>query len=119
QLRNDLPASLPPVLRTMMAKKPQDRYQTPAALAQSLSVLLQMSPGQGALVPTAKPQTALATVNSPYAMPVPVNAVRVRDGRLGRALQALRLVLQRLAPARGGPQEYRRRIVLVGLGSAL
>ncbi len=37
QVRGDLPAGLPAVVRTMMAKRPADRYQTPAAAAAALA----------------------------------------------------------------------------------
>jgi serine/threonine-protein kinase len=36
-LRSNLPPGLPPVLAKMMAKKPEDRYQTPAEAAQALA----------------------------------------------------------------------------------
>jgi serine/threonine-protein kinase len=37
QFRADIPAWLPPILRKMLAKKPEDRYQTPAELVQALA----------------------------------------------------------------------------------
>ncbi|OAI54819.1 hypothetical protein AYO44_03080 [Planctomycetaceae bacterium SCGC AG-212-F19] len=37
ELRSDLPAGLADVIRKMMAKKPEDRYQTPAAAADALA----------------------------------------------------------------------------------
>ncbi|MBY0527566.1 MAG: serine/threonine protein kinase [Gemmataceae bacterium] len=39
QSRTDLPAGLEPILRKMMAKKPEDRYQTPAQVATALATL--------------------------------------------------------------------------------
>src|SRR5262249_40637907 len=61
QQRNDIPASLGPVLRKMMAKKPEDRFQTPREVASALAA------------PTA---TYLPVVASPRdAIPVPVRSV--------------------------------------------
>jgi serine/threonine protein kinase len=37
QLRPGLPADLEPIVRKMLAKKPQDRYQTPGAVAEALA----------------------------------------------------------------------------------
>jgi serine/threonine protein kinase/WD40 repeat protein len=41
QLRPDLPALLPPLVRKMLAKRPEDRYQTPADVATALAPLAQ------------------------------------------------------------------------------
>src|SRR5262245_48689457 len=41
QFRDDLPSGLAPVLRKMLAKRPQDRYQTPGEVAAALANLLQ------------------------------------------------------------------------------
>jgi formylglycine-generating enzyme required for sulfatase activity/tRNA A-37 threonylcarbamoyl transferase component Bud32 len=41
QFRSDLPSGLSPVLRKMLAKRPEDRYQTPAEVVAALSALLE------------------------------------------------------------------------------
>jgi serine/threonine protein kinase len=44
QLRRDLPVALPPVVRKMMAKKPEDRYRTPAAVAVAVAPFCRGTP---------------------------------------------------------------------------
>jgi len=44
QLRPEIPASVGVIVRTLMAKKPEDRYQTPAELAAALAAALQGAP---------------------------------------------------------------------------
>jgi serine/threonine protein kinase len=43
QFRKDLPGALPAVVRKMLAKRPEDRYQTPADVAAALAVPLGIS----------------------------------------------------------------------------
>jgi serine/threonine protein kinase len=47
-LRRDLPAELIAILKRMMAKRPEDRYQTPAEVAAALQSLAQRSKHAGA-----------------------------------------------------------------------
>jgi serine/threonine-protein kinase len=44
QLRRDVPAGLIPILRKMLAKKPDDRFRTPAALVVSLAAYCRPEP---------------------------------------------------------------------------
>ena len=53
-LRPDVPAALAVIVRRMMAKQPQDRYQTPAAVALTLTPFCRMTP-----VPVIKPSSGL------------------------------------------------------------
>lgn len=39
EIRQDLPADLPPILNRMLAKQPQERYQTPGEVAEALAAL--------------------------------------------------------------------------------
>jgi len=48
---SDLPAELPGILRKMLAKKPDDRYQTPGELAEALSAALQQPSMTAAVMP--------------------------------------------------------------------
>jgi serine/threonine-protein kinase len=59
ELRADLPAALVPILDQMMAKTPEDRYQTPSEVAQ-------------ALAPFVKPGTAGAAVEAKKVVTEPI-----------------------------------------------
>lgn len=63
KLRADLPASVPPVLRKMLAKRPEDRYQTPGELARALAWV--HTGGIQATIPT-----AIRVGPTPSAVPV-------------------------------------------------
>ncbi len=43
QLRKEVPESLGAIIRRMCAKKPEERYQTPADVAQALKPFCKMS----------------------------------------------------------------------------
>jgi serine/threonine-protein kinase len=117
QLRGDVPSDLLPVLRKMMAKRPQDRYQLPGEIAQLLSPILHgpaasegaarplvvIAPSHGALLP--------ATVCAPVAR-LPTAGARVpqTEGRFG---QSLRQVLLKWSPFRRHAGSTQRRPLVV------
>ena len=72
-LRPEVPAALDEVLRKMMARKPDDRYQTPIEVAQALMPFT----GKATPVPVALavPVTESATSGVVMAQPVPTAAV--------------------------------------------
>lgn len=55
-LRGGLPGGLPEVVRKLMAKRPQDRYQTPAAAAEALAPYCNASAGSGTRLPPSAPR---------------------------------------------------------------
>src|SRR5262249_62018913 len=55
QFRTDLPPRLQPVVSRMMAKQPQDRFQTPAEAARALEELSPRAAPVALLVPAARP----------------------------------------------------------------
>jgi HEAT repeat protein len=73
-LRPDVPRGLAAVLRKMMAKRPEERYQTPAAVAEALTPF--------ALAPFGKGDTPPAS--SPVPLPAPESVKRRVLGRLPR-----------------------------------
>jgi len=81
--RPEVPAGLVAVVTRLLAKKPEERYQTPAALAEALAVCLQPPPE--AVAPAAAPV--------PSAAPAPARPKTA--GRSGRdaLIQALKLEL--------------------------
>jgi serine/threonine-protein kinase len=68
QLRPDVPPALAAVLRKLMAKRPEDRYQTPAELAAALAALHDLSsrppPPAGAVPPPPGPEVSLSTAST-------------------------------------------------------
>src|SRR5262249_1565782 len=68
QFRTDLPAYLPGVIRKMMAKRPEDRYQTPGEVAQALA---QAASPTGANLPAVISSPKGALVPEAVAMPRP------------------------------------------------
>jgi hypothetical protein len=122
QFRRDVPRDLVPVLRKMMAKRPQDRYQLPGEITELLSPFLQGSRAgehsARALVPVARSQGALlpGTVREPLAqLPAAGVLVPQAGGRFG---QSLRQVLSKLSPFRrdAGSTQHRR-LVLSAIGA--
>jgi serine/threonine protein kinase len=70
QFRDDIPAGLAGVLGKMLAKRPEDRYQTPAEVAAALAPLLNIAgeslPGADPTLPaTAEPTEVLPVANWP------------------------------------------------------
>jgi parallel beta-helix repeat protein len=64
-LRRDLPEELPQVLRRMMAKRPEDRYQTPAEVATALTPLCRTdNENPGRTIDAGPPGVAAETVLS-------------------------------------------------------
>jgi formylglycine-generating enzyme required for sulfatase activity/tRNA A-37 threonylcarbamoyl transferase component Bud32 len=59
KVRPGVPLAIAGVVRKLMAKKPEDRYQTPAALAAELAAIIgSMTPTRPEAIPTALPVTA-------------------------------------------------------------
>jgi serine/threonine protein kinase len=79
QRRPDVPPPVAAVVARLLAKKPQDRYQTPAELAAVLGALLRPSPAPAQPVrPAAAPQAVLAPPRAvAVAAAVPPHAVPV------------------------------------------
>lgn len=53
QLRKEVPAELAAIVSRLLAKKPEDRFQTPQTLAQALAPIGEISAAQPAAIPTA------------------------------------------------------------------
>lgn len=66
-LRPDVPPGLEMVLRTMMARKPADRYQTPAEAAQALAPFAK--PGVALATPVAKQTNGAVALATPVVLP--------------------------------------------------
>ena len=118
QLRRDVPANLLPVLRKMMAKRPQDRFKTPAEVAQLLGMVPPTPAGRGALMPMAPLATLLpATVSYPTPALRAIPLAPVRGGRWRQKLQPLRRIL--ISPLHQLPTNRRRRLVLAGIAGTV
>jgi serine/threonine-protein kinase len=73
QIRPDVPAALAEVLRKTMAKRPDDRYQTPGALAEAVAPFCPRAMSASAPIATPVAQLVTATVAgtaAPRAQPV-------------------------------------------------
>jgi hypothetical protein len=121
QFRGDVPPELLAVLRKMMVKRPQDRYQLPGEIAQLLGPALQAPPGgerhAHALVPVTPSQGALlpATVRAP--VPLPAAGILVPQAG-GDFRRSLRHVLLKLSPFhKDAGSTRRRRLVLTALAA--
>ncbi|HEY7313356.1 MAG TPA: bifunctional serine/threonine-protein kinase/formylglycine-generating enzyme family protein [Gemmataceae bacterium] len=124
QVRPDVPANVAAIVRKLMGRHPEDRYQTPAELVQALATPTP-SPTAIATPPPAQPVAPLAApaVAPPLAVPV-AQRRRTRSARRGKIwLAAAAVILAPLligllvhflrgdkppAPA-GGPVDSRRR----------
>jgi serine/threonine protein kinase/Tfp pilus assembly protein PilF len=98
RIRADVPEALGAVVRKMMAKKPEDRYETPLAVAQALEPFTHLVAARNILVLPRQSAIANDTLPLPSAVPVaewvPPATVglerrRVRPGRLALAFVAL------------------------------
>jgi hypothetical protein len=76
-LRNDLPPTVPVVLRKMMAKRPEDRFQTPGEIARGLAWLQTGAvPANLPMVVKRGAQALIPTAAAPVACPAVVIDVR-------------------------------------------
>ncbi len=72
QVRRDVPAALPGVLAKMMAKRPEDRFQTPREVAESLTALNPSTAIQGKQTThSLAPATLISTASSTGQTPAP------------------------------------------------
>jgi len=116
QFRRDLPPSVPAVVRTMLAKRPEDRWQSPVEVARALAPLVATVPnGARALVPVRANPANLSPATVAYPLvPAgrPMVVVDMVPTRASRAVERVRGWLQRR------PRSHRRRIVLAaGIGT--
>jgi serine/threonine-protein kinase len=115
QLRPDLPPGLVPVLRKLMAKRPEDRYQTPAELADALAAVVDFWES----CPPTQPGGASAGTLS---LPLPPEPVK---GDTGEAWGALVTPLPTKSPSatqpvlQAAPQRRLRRWLAAGGGVLL
>ncbi len=82
-LRAEVPPGLEDVLRKMMARRPEERYQTPIEAAQALQAYADVS--RVAAIALARPVAAPACAGVVMAMPVPANAI-VPGGKVPMAM---------------------------------
>jgi serine/threonine-protein kinase len=96
QLRDDVPAALAPLVRKLMAKRPEDRYQAPAELIADLSPMVSgHGTGEQAEARHAMAaEAAISSVSGPSAMQdgPAVLAKRRRNRRHPRVLLVLGLI---------------------------
>lgn len=103
QLRKDVPAGVAAVVRKLMAKKPDERFQTPAELAVALA--------NGARVPAAASQTMPSRITRRLA-----SAAALAKAPVG----ADETIAAGATPLEGNPAGRRRRLLLLGgLGCTL
>jgi serine/threonine protein kinase len=82
QLNPAVPAGLAAVLHKMLAKKPQDRYQTPAELLADLRTALRPDPPPPVVASTPEAETSTTVPSAPSAEDTP--ASRVHDITAGQ-----------------------------------
>jgi serine/threonine protein kinase len=114
QLRTDLPASVAAVLRRMMAKRPDDRFQTPAEAAQALAPFADVSEASGSLIIDLDGQG-----HSTLDPREKTHVARPRPGLMRTPLHQLLAVLQRLPSFLGGRRGHAALGVLLGTLLAL
>ena len=108
ELRPEIPSAVGQVLRRMMAKAPEERYQTPAELADALATLLRLSRLEAPLRVATGP-------SSPPAMAVPVipEVETVNEMEPPAETTDSPIISPRLRP--GSFPRHRRRIWIVSL----
>jgi tRNA A-37 threonylcarbamoyl transferase component Bud32 len=82
-LRAEVPPGLEDVVRKMMARRPEERYQTPIEAAQALQAYADAP--RVAAIALARPVAAAACAGVVMAMPVPANAI-VPGGKVPMAM---------------------------------
>ena len=82
-LRAEVPTGLEDVVRKMMARRPEERYQTPIEAAHALQAYADAP--MAAAIALARPVTAPASAGVVMAIPVPANAI-VPGGRVPMAM---------------------------------
>jgi serine/threonine-protein kinase len=118
KLRPDLPAPVAAIVKKLMAKKPADRYQTPAEVANALLPYIGKTgrlAGNGEILPV-----PLAPSPPRYAVPVPGPASGRRGPGRGqrpkrRALAGAQALLQRLSDLLPADPQQRRLVLLLGI----
>jgi formylglycine-generating enzyme required for sulfatase activity/dipeptidyl aminopeptidase/acylaminoacyl peptidase len=118
-LRADVPAGLWAVIARMLAKKPEERFQTPAEVVQALQPFA--SPG-GQVTASLPPLPALAAPATPLssrALPVAGPAGRPEEGSLIASPGAERTLSAQRARRKGRGKRRRPAWALCGSGAAL
>ena len=117
--RRHVPPEVQAVVQKMLAKRPEDRFQTPDEVAQALAPFIPgAAPPSAALVPVKASPANLLPVALPHPQQTPVSrsvvVVDMVPSRTVRAVERLRDWLQRR------PRSQRRRIILAaGIGTLL
>ena len=115
KLRPELPPAVATILDRLLAKKPADRYQTPAEVAAALYPFALDLPLPFAL----RPQTFAVPVTLQETNPEPLAALARTVGPDHASTELARELPQRLAPQRPTPEQEFRRRVLFAMGMAL
>ena len=109
KLRPDLPPTVAAMVRRLMAKRPEDRYQTPAEVAAECTVVLD---------PAAQAQFNAAAINSSPA-PIPASITSMDAQNAWAEMTASpSLPTETVLHAPRSSSPWRRRAVYLGLGGA-